>query len=343
MSSKDAIAPDPLTRAFDEARLAGARGEVPVGAVVARDGVVIAAAGNRTLADRDPTAHAEVLAIRAAWEWLLVQDHVALPASFAAQWVNAATDVAQLQAEQQLDWLLQLAETQADMLIGLDLSLGFPFIDQDAFFPEWEMSPTDARGLWALVETLSAGEPHLGANAFLAHPEAHRHFRHAKGDVGNLFLPGIGRLREVERHQRATRQANSWSCFNLVGAGQVGKSSLTGMRMIHQLQGRIPIWPFDPLPETGPVIVEIYTSMAARAAGLPANRSKVRDIETLAKALSALSAGLPQRLNRMDDHATDALITAAWMRCASVDPLLWSPPILDDQIRQTEGWTFGVV
>ena len=66
MSSKDAIAPDPLTRAFDEARLAGARGEVPVGAVVARDGVVIAAAGNRTLADRDPTAHAEVLAIRAA-------------------------------------------------------------------------------------------------------------------------------------------------------------------------------------------------------------------------------------------------------------------------------------
>ena len=66
MSSKDAIAPDPLTRAFEEARLAGARGEVPVGAVVARDGVVIAAAGNRTLADRDPTAHAEVLAIRAA-------------------------------------------------------------------------------------------------------------------------------------------------------------------------------------------------------------------------------------------------------------------------------------
>jgi tRNA(Arg) A34 adenosine deaminase TadA len=66
MSSKDAIAPDPLTRAFEEARLAGARGEVPVGAVVARDGAVIAAAGNRTLADRDPTAHAEVLAIRAA-------------------------------------------------------------------------------------------------------------------------------------------------------------------------------------------------------------------------------------------------------------------------------------
>ncbi|MBX9992811.1 nucleoside deaminase [Phreatobacter oligotrophus] len=52
--------------AMAEARAAAARGEVPVGAVIVRDGVVIARAGNRTLADRDPTAHAEILAIRAA-------------------------------------------------------------------------------------------------------------------------------------------------------------------------------------------------------------------------------------------------------------------------------------
>jgi tRNA(adenine34) deaminase len=52
--------------ALDEARAAQDRGEVPVGCVVVRDGTVLAAAGNRTLADRDPTAHAEMLAIRAA-------------------------------------------------------------------------------------------------------------------------------------------------------------------------------------------------------------------------------------------------------------------------------------
>jgi tRNA(adenine34) deaminase len=52
--------------ALEEARKARDRGEVPVGCVVVRDGTVLAAAGNRTLADRDPTAHAEVLAIRAA-------------------------------------------------------------------------------------------------------------------------------------------------------------------------------------------------------------------------------------------------------------------------------------
>lgn len=53
--------------ALAEARAAGARGEVPVGAViVSPDGQVVARAGNRTRALSDPTAHAEVLAIRAA-------------------------------------------------------------------------------------------------------------------------------------------------------------------------------------------------------------------------------------------------------------------------------------
>lgn len=52
--------------ALDLARSAALAGEVPVGCVVVRDGDVIAGAGNRTLTDRDPTAHAEMLAIRQA-------------------------------------------------------------------------------------------------------------------------------------------------------------------------------------------------------------------------------------------------------------------------------------
>ena len=55
-----------MDMALDEARAAGARGEVPVGCVIVRDGAVVARAGNRTLADRDPTAHAEIIAIRQA-------------------------------------------------------------------------------------------------------------------------------------------------------------------------------------------------------------------------------------------------------------------------------------
>jgi tRNA(adenine34) deaminase len=58
--------PSFMQMALAEARAADARGEVPVGCVVARGTDVIARAGNRTLADKDPTAHAELLAIRAA-------------------------------------------------------------------------------------------------------------------------------------------------------------------------------------------------------------------------------------------------------------------------------------
>jgi tRNA(adenine34) deaminase len=53
-----------MDMALEEARAAGARGEVPVGCVIVRDGAVVARAGNRTVADRDPTAHAEIIAIR---------------------------------------------------------------------------------------------------------------------------------------------------------------------------------------------------------------------------------------------------------------------------------------
>jgi tRNA(adenine34) deaminase len=58
--------PSFMELALDEARKAQDAGEVPIGCVIVRDGAVIAAAHNRTLSDRDPTAHAEMIAIRAA-------------------------------------------------------------------------------------------------------------------------------------------------------------------------------------------------------------------------------------------------------------------------------------
>jgi tRNA(adenine34) deaminase len=65
-----------MMRAIAQARRAGALGDVPIGAVIARGGEVVAEAGNRRIVDRDPTAHAEMLAIRAAadrlGDWRLV-------------------------------------------------------------------------------------------------------------------------------------------------------------------------------------------------------------------------------------------------------------------------------
>lgn len=68
--AKPASAVDAMALALGEARAAAARGEVPVGAVVTREGVVLGRAGNRTLELKDPTAHAEMLALRMACEAL---------------------------------------------------------------------------------------------------------------------------------------------------------------------------------------------------------------------------------------------------------------------------------
>jgi tRNA(adenine34) deaminase len=63
-------APSFMDLALKAAEAAARAGEVPIGCVIVQDGEVIASAGNRTLTDRDPTAHAEVLAIRQAAEKL---------------------------------------------------------------------------------------------------------------------------------------------------------------------------------------------------------------------------------------------------------------------------------
>jgi tRNA(Arg) A34 adenosine deaminase TadA len=61
---------DPMSAALAEARAAAERGEVPVGAVLVRDGRILASAGNNPRALQDPSAHAEILAIRRACEAL---------------------------------------------------------------------------------------------------------------------------------------------------------------------------------------------------------------------------------------------------------------------------------
>jgi tRNA(adenine34) deaminase len=62
---------EPLMRAaIEQARRAGVAGDVPIGAVVARDGEIIGSGSNRRIVDADPTAHAEMIAIRSAAEVL---------------------------------------------------------------------------------------------------------------------------------------------------------------------------------------------------------------------------------------------------------------------------------
>jgi hypothetical protein len=240
-----------------------------------------------------------------------------------------------------LDWLLDHADRQSDLLVGIDFSTAFPFLDAGAYFPGWTDSPPDAPALWAQVDALCATDPHLETGAFVDHGEISRHFRRHGGRQGDLFGAGNGRYRLVERICRDDRHGPATSCFNLVGAAQVGKSSLTGMRLLHRLGGRVPVWPFDPIPERGPMIVEIYTTIAARTAGLSGG-SKMRDADRLRAGLAGYGIATPPALARYDDHSTDAILTAAWLAQAAARDDLWHPAALTPQIAAVEGWTFGI-
>ena len=237
-----------------------------------------------------------------------------------------------------LDWLLR--EMPGNTLVGFDMGISLAFADAGDFFPGWSESPASARELWALVDALCADDPHLAASRFVDHPEAARHFRRHGGRKGDLFGGGRGRFRVTERAQEAMG-CKPYSNFNLVGAAQVGKSSLTGMRLLHRLGGALPVWPVDPLPDKGSAVVEIYTTIAAMAGGRSAAKSKIRSHAELADALAALGCAAFPGEGAITDHAADALITAAWLRSAAADPALWQPTGLTAEIARTEGWTFG--
>jgi hypothetical protein len=242
-----------------------------------------------------------------------------------------------------LHWLLE--DMPDDTLVGLDLGISLAFADCGGFFPGWAASPADARALWALVEQLSAEDPHLAVTSFVDHLDAARHFRRHGGREGDLFgangkKGGRGRFRITELAQQAMG-CKPYSNFNLVGAAQVGKSSLSGMRMLHRLVGRLPVWPVDPLPDRGSVVVEIYTTIAAMAAGRSASKSKIRTFAELNHALAALNSEPVSGDGPIDDHRSDAIVTAAWLRRAAHRPELWDPPGITPDIARTEGWTFG--
>ena len=237
-----------------------------------------------------------------------------------------------------LDWLER--DLPPDTLVGFDMSMAFAFADAGAYFPGWPDSPASARELWALVEAVCADEPHLGATKFADHLDIAPHFRRHGGREGAAFGGGRGRFRQTE-HGQARAGCRPYSNFNLVGAAQVGKGSLAGIRLLHRLQHRYAVWPFDPVPDRGSVLVEIYTTLAAIAAGRTAAKSKIRDYGALDAALLVLDSKPVRGRGPITDHAADALISAAWLRGLAPDPANWAPPLLTPEIAQTEGWTFG--
>ncbi|HVF95582.1 MAG TPA: hypothetical protein VM900_14820, partial [Sphingomonas sp.] len=172
-----------------------------------------------------------------------------------------------------LDWILAHAATP--MLIGFDFSFSAPFVERGAHLPG-EPATADARALWAQVDAACPLDEDLGAASFL---EARRgtHFYFGKAD---------GTKADFLHYRVCERAGKPSTVYDAIGAAQVAKASFAGMRLLHHLGGRVPVWPFDPIPAAGAAIVEIYTAIAARAAGARKGRSKLRDGPALDRALA---------------------------------------------------------
>ena len=76
-------------------------------------------------------------------------------------------------------------------------------------------------------------------------------------------------------------------------------------------------------------------------AGRSATKAKMRSFEDLNTALATLHSEPVAGAGAIDDHSSDALLTAAWLRTVSSDSALWRPEALEPAIARTEGWTFG--
>jgi hypothetical protein len=231
------------------------------------------------------------------------------------------------------DWLLAQDD---DVLIGFDFSFAPPFMERGSYLPGDDV-PTSAREFWAYVDDI-CDDPDLGAASFLeSHHRRHFYLGAADGAKSDYLF-----WRQCELLNKSTGKKAS-TVYDAIGASQVAKASFAGMRLLHQLRDAMAIWPFDPLPARGKVAVEIYTTIAARAAGVAKGRSKIRDAIGLDLALQALGSKPHLPLKHYTDHATDALITAAWLRKVAENPQLWAPDALNFEIAATEGWTFGVI
>jgi hypothetical protein len=235
-----------------------------------------------------------------------------------------------------LEWLLAEA-AKAPTLFGFDFSFAPPIAERGEYLPGEPGVPTTARSFWAYVDS-RCHDDDLGAASFLE--QVHR--RHFYFGIADGVKSGFMHFRQCDARLNAQGGRKTASAYDAIGAAQVAKASFSGMRLLHRLDGRVAVWPMDALPERGSAVVEIYTRIYLRRAGL--SGTKLRTRADLDFALAALGSR-PARLRfEPNDHQTDALVTAAGMRAlAASEPRAFAPEGLTPELARTEGWTFGIL
>jgi hypothetical protein len=232
------------------------------------------------------------------------------------------------------DWII--AQAGSPILIGMDFSFSAPWVKRAAYLPGSD-APDTARDFWRWIDALCDDEDLGAASLIEQHQRLHFYLGVADGTKADFL-----HWRECEARYNAQGGGKASTVYDAIGAAQVAKASFAGMRLLHTVGEHLPIWPFDPRATNGAQLVEIYTTVAARSAGIRKGRSKMRDGVMLDDALAVLGSAPHGTLDHYDDHSTDAILTAAWLRKSAANVDLWEPQGLTHLIAQTEGWTFGI-
>jgi hypothetical protein len=238
------------------------------------------------------------------------------------------------------DFILSLP-SEKRYLIGIDCNFGYAVDIVRQQIP----GAKSAKDLWALVDDICRDDENFSAQSFWTHPVYKKFFWTQGLQPHNFTL----KQRHVEQQCARMGLGAPESPFKLIGAKQVGKGGLNGMRLVHYLQKtlkkRIAIWPFDTkaVCEAASIVVtEIYPRLFLKLAH-HGNR-KVRDAQDLNRALGFLGAK-PLASSHMTDHAADALVSAAGLRFMCGKNQQIQGDFLNPSPREViacEGWIWGV-
>ncbi|WP_435581832.1 hypothetical protein [Amycolatopsis thermoflava] len=192
--------------------------------------------------------------------------------------------------EEVVDWLIGTATP--DLVVGLDFAFSLP---------AWYLRERGltARGLWAALaeESLTPLMRERGLARWLAAPEP---------PFWTTGKAGLLPSQEFRRTEEAARAAGfpAKSVFQLVGAGQVGRGSLHGMRALHRLAGAgFRVWPFD--PPRPPFVAEVYPRMFTGGVTKSDPAARARAVAGLPPAFREIAAST--------EDAFDAAMTALGM------------------------------
>jgi hypothetical protein len=238
------------------------------------------------------------------------------------------------------EWLDRELDSGQSLLIGFDFAFGLPFETDQGYLGGKARQIQNIFDLWSLIEDRSDGDPDYGCAAFIDDPRYASLFWKS----GPRPETWIERKRKTEFACAEATQTYPDTVYKLLGSKQVGKASITGIRLLHRIRSsrkkRVSFWPFEEIRSSA--IVEIYPTLFRKSATGSIN--KVRSLSDLNSALARFDSNPlhPRALMEFSDHETDALISAAGLRSFAALPSTWDLNDTRTPLARREGWIFGV-